>query len=192
MIHLLVFMIILQYLVNGLELSAQVAKKNGIRGNYTSPNFEPALINLLSDVGFYSFTFGGGNGGAFASQSFYFNLNSFSYLTITDCYCTGDRFFVYIDGIPTFSALAGCDSPDPLCTVYSEDPEECAFGADSRWCSGSNLMTYSGLVNVTIQVATSPFGSGMGFLLLQQACPQPSGWVPCCSLDNSCVLSIFQ
>lgn len=167
-------------------------------------------INLLADVGFYSFSFGQGNRGLFADQSFFFSNPSGDgvRLIVTDCYCTGDKFLGFVvsstNGVGIVNALAFCEA-DPLCRLYSEDPLQCLYGGG--WCNGETFVTQPGTYNVSIQIGASPFERGTGFVLLQSLCwvpsktvtcalgdksPQCGQLIPCCQLDDSCVYSIFQ
>lgn len=174
------------------KVNLNLGKGNGI---YHHGCFDRRRVNLMPDLGWYSFFFDLGNSGRYAMQTFYFNLPLPSRLVLTDCYCGGDSFVAY-ESYDSYNRIIdasyeGCQGANEACNYYNTDPNFCV--GNVGWCSGYSDIIYPGFHNITIMIAKSPFRAGTGFIRLQTMCDDPDlGWVPCCSLDNTCNDQIYQ
>ena len=154
-------------------------------------------VNLIADVGFFSFAFGQGNAGNYANQFFTFNFPYRTRFLLTDCLCGGDS-FIALDTTTTsgtvgleIPATKSCLKTDTTCRYFSYDPQECAF--TDGWCHSDWTWLNPGPHNITIEILTAPFRCGTGYVILQTICQDRFGYFyVCCEADNSCVYSIYQ
>ena len=139
-------------------------------------------IQIVEDAGFYKFDFGEGNSGNFARQSFYFSNPLFTQVRLFDCYESGDKFLLHDSlSLLTYPATAGCDSL-PF-RYHSSDPVECMAGM-GMWCNTGWIILTPGYHNLTIEIVTSPYLGGVGFIILQQLCIVDTNLIPCCDLNG--------
>lgn len=126
---------------------------------------------LMADVGFRPFSFGQGNQGLYADQSFFFSFPFETRLLVTDCFCGGDRFILhdYSTLSGEYPVTEGCELANVTCNFFSEDPQVCAFS--EGWCASRWIRLARGYHNLTIEILTSPFLSGTGYLILQSLTP---------------------
>lgn len=154
------------------------------------PKYES--VQLIPDVGYFTFTFGEGNSGNYAYQSFFFSLPTPAQFQVTDCFCGGDRFIVHdMVGGATYAAVQPCDAANLSCNFYSQVPYECMTAA-AGWCKSGWVNLPAGFHNLTIEIVTAPFLSGTGFIILQSLCTVANTPVPCCSLtDTGCEYGVY-
>lgn len=115
--------------------------------------------------------FGFGASGTLAYQTFFFYTPatpSTIVLAVWDCYCPGDRFDAYLNDQYAFSTTSGCSnrtaySPNS-CTPYQADPVGCL--TSNVFCVGQQNLTSSRYYNLTIRVAESYYGVGIGYISL--------------------------
>lgn len=174
----------------------EVIRKKPIRNHSSSSSSDDApkyeSVQLIPDVGYYTFTFGEGNSGNYAYQSFFFSLPTSAQVLVTDCFCGGDRFIVHdvVTGA-TINALQSCDTANLSCNFYSQTPYEC-MTATTGWCKTAWTTLTAGFHNLTIEIVTAPFLSGTGFIILQSMCTASNVLVPCCSLlDTGCEYGVY-
>lgn len=149
-------------------------------------NFGPHPISKTSfqnvpahaDLGFYAFSFGGSK--QYSYQSFTIKLKNTAFLSVTDCYCPGDTFQVFVDGVP----LIVTQNPEAYANVsciapyYIEDAWACFTGP---YHSKSSSILNPGYHNITIATINSAVGGGTGFIRIDTSCtPKNEQPIPCC------------
>ena len=83
-----------------------------------------------------------------------------------------------------------CPTPTAQCTNPITDPEQCLIDQDQAYCSGGVLLL-PGRHNITIGVSQSLYTAGAAFVRLDSVCPKDVGATPCCQIDDSCVMTIY-
>lgn len=141
---------------------------------------------MKPNSGWYKFYYG--NEGTVAWQSYSFDLPYQSVITLTDCFCPGDRFQL-IDNGRVLLNVNQCPFPDTACTIQNQvaDPDQCV--KDGNFCSGSAILP-PGPHNITIGVLDSGLTAGAAFVRLDEICYLQNGpyeqAVPCCYAREQC------
>lgn len=174
-------------------------------------HFEFKNVKLRPEVGYYAFNYEGA--GIQVKDAFYFHSDRPTVLTVLDCFCTGDVFNVYDNGI-FLGTTVGAQDQDTTCFYFSSDPNYCLFVHNivtsppaAQWSQFGAALN-PGTHNITIVPRRSPYGKGTAFLRLDYWCePQPeskqvgvdlevapifpNGLTPCCVFENSCNVNTF-
>lgn len=92
-------------------------------------------------------------------------------LTLFDCYCSGDQFEIFDNGILLGATNVLPDTGSTACLYYSDDPQICwsSPGACNQW----SFLKYPlppGNHNLTISVIANPYGKGTGYLRIDDWC----------------------
>lgn len=140
-------------------------------------------VNVLIDAGWYSFSYGSAN--APALRSFRIENRQIVQLTITSCFCPGNGFSLFDNGIPVLmtdnqNIKAACAPP------VTSNPNDCQ--QDPLFSHG-NVLLLTGSHNITIVATKSPYGGGTAFIRVDTACPNVDFSlppVPCCQTYNTC------
>lgn len=150
-------------------------KSNGVYQN----------VPIHMDMGFYAFSFGEPN--SMAYQSFSFKLHHSSFLTITDCFNSGDTFQAFDNGIPV--AVTTFPPPIPDTPTYLTNAWKCMTNPAH---SKASVLLNPGHHNITIAVINSVQGGGAAFVRVDKACqrspyakPQSCDNIPGCGYTES-------
>jgi hypothetical protein len=142
-------------------------------------------VEAHANMGFYAFSYGPSH--TFSYQNFLVKLRQPVWLTVTDCYCPGDRFQVFDNGKPIM-VTTECPLVTPSCDVsYEDNAWSCLNNPD--FCKGVVLLD-AGHHNLTIATINSEVGGGAAFIRMDSICPQyvdpynPTGQPPSCCMYN--------
>lgn len=141
-------------------------------------------VPVIVDGGLYAFNFG--EAGVPVPLSFEFFSKQSIIVSVFDCYCSGDDFFLYLDG----QLFYNTGSPPGNCLYYSDDPYVCYNQIGGFW-SRMDPLVPAGRHNVTIAPYKSPNGKGTAFLRVSTAC----GTFTCCyvqTLTDNCNYKIVK
>lgn len=146
-------------------------------------------IRIVPDGGFYPFSFQVPYEPI--AQDFYFKSDKLTILTVLDCFCQGDAFHFYDNGMligmtNDFCQILTTPPPDPFtCDAYGpvlSTPHEC-FNSEN-YCRGSAFLL-PGFHNISLQTISSPFTGGTAFLRVDAACQTADNeLVACCTLPG--------
>jgi hypothetical protein len=178
---------------SSLSSSSSSTNQNVSRDKTSSSSrdsrWETRSVNLINDVGFFSFNYGLGNAGTAAFESFYFNYPYGTRIQFVDCFCAGDKYIIQSQVDATTISADACPVFDLSCppSLYRKQPLDCLLNAN--WCKSSSVLVDPGFRNYTIEIKVSPFLAGTGFVILQQDCDG----VACCTLTpQGCEYSIYK
>jgi len=136
---------------------------------------------LRPNTGNYAFDYGKS---MTVLTSFFFFSKTPTAVTLFDCYCSGDQFQLFDNGIFVGVTNALPDTGSTECLYYSDDPQFCWSGINS-----SNQWSYlteslpPGNHNLTINVIANPYGKGTGYIRVDDWCQSNL----CCKLYfNQC------
>ncbi len=168
-----------------LLLSGLAAEQQQVNSNYgpfslAKGGFQDVVAH--ADNGFYAFSFGGPK--SYSYQSFFVKLHKTAFLSITDCYCPGDTFQVFDNGVPLLVTMNPEDGPY-ACEIpyYLTDAWSCFVGA---YHSKGSAILNPGYHNITIATINSHLGGGTGFLRIDTSCtPTNEQPVPCCWIKEA-------
>lgn len=161
------------------------------KGSSATSTFEfSKKQRIIVDIGYYAFNFG--RAPVPPKEYWLFHAKRPTVLTVFDCFCTGDGFDVFDNGLElgrtsSTNNIEGDDS----CSSYSDNPYWCQVLGEGTWSIGSwNLNP--GNHNITIVPLYSPYGKGTGFLRVDTACYDGvrDGYVSCCEQNGNCKLGI--
>lgn len=162
-------------------------------------------VKIIPDLGFYAFNYK--NAGIAVGNSFYYHSDRPTVVTLLDCFCSGDSFQLFDNGV-LLGCTEGSDVGDDTCPHFSSDPNVCLFSYEnnnknSNYWGLFGTVLNSGTHNLTIIPVATPYGKGTGFLRVDYSCPPETGGrkdnrdttdsiffpgctFPCCVADNSC------
>lgn len=110
--------------------------------------------------------------GTFAYQTFFYDLSTVKPLIspfveayVLDCFCSGDLYFVWVNGtiLPLPSSIVYDPGSEP-CQLHKDNYVDCDFF--NQFSKLDYFFLTGNYVNITIQVASSPFRSGAGYFIL--------------------------
>lgn len=179
--------------------------RSHFRRRCKNPIFTFKNVKISPDAGFYAFNYR--NAGIVVGDSFYFHADRPTVVTLLDCFCSGDSFQLFDNGV-LLGETRGLDVEDNSCPHFSADPNVCLFSYSNPGDPSSNYwglyatILNSGTHNLTIIPTVTPYGKGTGFIRIDYSCPPqasdkdgkqfpdpiffPDGTFPCCVADNSC------
>lgn len=139
-------------------------------------------VDAHADAGFYAFSFGAAK--TYAYQSFSFKLRNSGFLSITDCFCPGDTFQIYDNGIPLAITKAPENGPFPCQPpYYMESAWQCMVG---EYHAKASVILNPGHHNITVAAVNSAVGGGTGFLRIDTSCTPPNTQpYPCCWIEEA-------
>lgn len=135
-----------------------------------------------ADMGFYAFSFGDSK--TYAYQSFALKLKKTAFISITDCFCPGDTFQLFDNGVPLI-VTQNPQGPVPECVdpYYMENAWNCFTGP---YHSKSSSILNPGHHNITIAVINSASQGGTGFIRIDTSCtPNNEQPIPCCWIADA-------
>lgn len=151
------------------------------------PDFETELVYLRNDVGFYHFDFPAGNSDAVAFRTFYTFHNYWTFLTVLDCFCSGDRFRVTIEYFDFEYPLTFFTTKAPFstdCEHYETNPFNCLVDPQEKWARTKRILLPPGNWNISITPTNTPYLAGTGYAILQAAYEISENALPACYLPG--------
>lgn len=126
-------------------------------------NYQTAKAH--ADMGFYAFSYGAPR--TMAYQSYLLKLRKTAQLTVTDCYCPGDKFQIFDNGVPILTTDQCPPTVPTDCSGLDTNAWSCMTNAN--FCHGQVLLN-AGYHNLTFAVISSPSGGGAGFFRIDTLC----------------------
>lgn len=123
-----------------------------------------------------------------AYESFRFTSAMSTFLFVWDCFCAGDAFRIYDNGVAILDV-----NPDPNdfddCNIRIDYPLFCFEAAlfGQQLFAGNSTILPPGEHNLTIAILESPFSSGSAFLTIKSMAIY--GEIPACVETGSCDLA---
>ena len=145
-----------------LLLAVAVADVAVGRRNGYDPELRPKRMMVDQEITTDWTTFYFTNQGSYAFPTFSITPNTGDSIQVTDYFCCGDTFTVYID-FPTVPLAVAFNTSDPAvvsCDTYQLDPLLAFIGGQFSILSYTFVSTDP--ANITIVANTSPFTSGGG------------------------------
>lgn len=139
-------------------------------------------VEAHADMGFYAFSFGAPK--SYAFQSFNIKVKKAAWLSITDCFCPGDTFQVFDNGVPLIVTQNDPRNNTKPCEgeYYSENAWTCFT---DFWHAKSSAIINPGYHNITIAAINSTYGGGTGFIRIDTSCAPPNSQpLPCCLIEE--------
>lgn len=161
-------------------------------------SIDGVVMPLMPDAGWYTVTYGGQY--TYADQIFAVYNKQTAIIELTACFCPGDQFQVFDNGVPITLTDAHCDANSltvhDCSSVREEDPNVCADNNVS-FCAGAAILE-PGFHNVTVGVLASPWGAGAAFIRVDTACKDAAPdfydlpLVRCCTSSNTCPTGVVE
>lgn len=160
-------------------------------------SIDGVVMPLMPDAGWYTVTFGGQY--TYADQIFAVYNKQTAIIEMTACFCPGDQFQVFDNGVPITLTDAHC-TPSSLtnvvCTTPEQDPNVCA-DSNPDFCAGAAILE-PGFHNITVGVLASPWGAGAAFIRVDTACKDANPdfydlpLVRCCTASSTCPTGVVE
>jgi len=168
----LIFALVLAY---PHDLHKSPAKHFSSSDTYPPSHYDQ--IYIIPDTGFYSFYFDEPRTHVF--QNFVFSSSFSTFLNVTDCYCSGDSFIAFDNGVLVGAVNQNCVQGDSTCATYGGVIGDCL--GITGFCTNAPILLPPGNHNITLIVTNGPYRFGKAFLGLYQACTfNISTMIPCC------------
>lgn len=161
----------------------------------TLMSIDGVLVPLMADAGWYTVTYGSQY--TYADQIFVLQNKKTSILQLTGCFCSGNQFQVFDNGVPV-TLTDNCDLTtldNPNCDERTTVPEDCATNA--IFCNGVALLE-PGWHNISVGVLLSPWGAGAAYIRVDTAAQGATSYLnlpltPLCMMNgNNCNQQIIE
>lgn len=151
------------------------------------------VVHIKPNKGFYPFRFG--NSGTPVDTVFKYHTKKVTYVTVSDCYCSGDSFQFFDEGRYLGTTAYGCGANStctlpPTCRNDTSNPKRCLL--DGNHCFGIAAVM-PGHHSIEIETLQSCMSGGTAFIRVDSACQVNGSYYPCCLLEErGCNFEVYQ
>lgn len=148
-------------------------------------SIDGTLVPMMADSGWYTVTYGSQY--TYADQIFVLNTRKTAIIKLTACFCPGNVFQVFDNGMPII-LTDHCDwpvVPPADCSARETDPQICS--ESNLFCDGAAILE-PGYHNISIGVLNSPWGAGAAYIRVDTAAQGSTSYMnlpltPLCQMD---------